>query len=185
MRRRLRSVVTVLAGVLALLTTAPVTGQAEPVGALAWQEVRVTINRASLFQCPSANCNQGEASTSHVVQLYCKLSDTSPMMLVHNQTNGHVGWIDFQWLIQPTGERPTVPPNCLGSGIGTHVVRATALYQCPATNCNQGQADPSHDIAVLCQIPSYGWRFVVNQSNKHVGFVQSLHLTYDPNVAVC
>lgn len=159
---------------------------AAPVGTMAWQDVKVTINRAALFQCPASFCNYGEASPPDDLQLWCKLSDSSRWYLVQNMSGGkHAGWIDRGWLLDRENRPPVPPPNCLGTGIGTRVIVATTLYQCPGTNCNPGQAAPSHNIAVLCQLSGTGWRFVVNQSNSHIGYVQRSYLEDDYNVQLC
>lgn len=160
-----------------------------PVATMGGQDVRVIINRAALFQCPASFCNYGEASPPDDLQLWCKVSDTSRWYLVQNMSGGkHAGWIDFSWLRERGSDSlPVPPPNCLGSGIGigTHVIVATTLYQCPGTNCNPGQAAPSHDIAVLCQLSGTGWRFVVNQTNSHIGYVQRSYLEDDYNFQLC
>jgi hypothetical protein len=188
---RFRHVVTALCAIVlaASVGTSPAAAAAPPpgsVGALVWEDVQVTINRASLFQCPATNCNQGEASPPDDLQLWCKLAEGTRWYLVQNMSNGHVGWIDWSWLrARGTNELPTPPPNCLGTGIGDHVVVATTLYQCPGTNCNRGQAAPSDNIAVLCQLLGTGWRFVVNQTNAHVGLIQRSYLDWDPNVELC
>jgi len=71
-----------------------------------------------------------------------------------------------------------------GVGIGVHISIPTAsLFQCPASNCNQGIANANwptkDDIADICYMPNTttpwggNWNLVLNHANNQVGFIST------------
>lgn len=62
----------------------------------------VTINTASLFQCPNVQCNQGVANPIDSLTIFCWALPYSPWgnawYLVWNNSNGHVGWISGNFI---------------------------------------------------------------------------------------
>jgi hypothetical protein len=54
-----------------------------------------------------------------------------------------------------------------------------ALYQCPATFCNQGQANAGNDLIEVCLIEAGNvtWALVFNRANEHSGFIPIIQLT--------
>lgn len=75
------------------------------------------------------------------------------------------------------------PVATLGVGWHNEVRVPRTLYQCPAFNCNQGQAYPGNDLAEVCTLRANGehWGLVFNRANLHTGFIPVLQLRYaDP-----
>ncbi|HEY1175074.1 MAG TPA: hypothetical protein VGF17_02875 [Phytomonospora sp.] len=153
---------------------------------------RVTIPKASLFQCPADFCNQGVANPTDTVSLICKIpGSTTPWggtwSLVLNHANYHVGFISDRFL-----EFPVTSQSCSNVGRGVHVTIPTAsLFQCPADFCNQGVANPADDVADICYLsgsttPWGGvWDLVLNHANNHVGFISNSFLTSPQNPVTC
>lgn len=129
-------------------------------------DVYVTATR-TLFQCPGSQCNQGQAYVGNDMRLVCKLDNSTNWVLAMNRTNSHVGWISRNLL----GGISREPALCYGSGKGTSVFyNPTPLYQCQSVSCNQGQAYLAHDVAILC-VTTATYDFAINQTNKHVGWI--------------
>lgn len=74
-----------------------------------------------------------------------------------------------------------------GVGVGVHVSIPTAsLFQCPASNCNQGIANANwptrDDVADICYMPNtttpWGghWNLVLNHANNQVGFISTVFI---------
>ena len=79
---------------------------------------------------------------------------------------------------------PSQAVGVTGVGVGVHVSIPTAsLFQCPATNCNQGMANANwptkDDIADICYMPNTttpwggNWNLVLNHANNQVGFIST------------
>jgi hypothetical protein len=65
------------------------------------------------------------------------------------------------------------------------VATVQALYQCPATFCNKGEARPGQALGEICTLDSGGikWALVYNRANGHTGFINTLRLIHeDPKV---
>ncbi|GIG71546.1 hypothetical protein [Phytomonospora endophytica] len=146
--------------------------------------VHVTINNASLFQCPATNCNQGTAQPADDVADICHVPVSPPQWgglwnLVLNHSNSNqVGWISSTFL------RGTLSgDNCEGMPRNTQVtINNASLFQCPASNCNQGTAQPAHHLKDLCYVPlstPWGnyWHLVLNYTNSlQVGWISGTFL---------
>lgn len=63
---------------------------------------RLNVYWALLYQCPFNFCNKGEAYSSHDLATVCVWLVDREMNLVHNHTNGHVGFIDKILLTNPS-----------------------------------------------------------------------------------
>ncbi|MGW4064215.1 hypothetical protein ACWEGE_38405 [Amycolatopsis sp. NPDC004747] len=52
------------------------------------------------------------------------------------------------------------------------------IYQCPATNCNQGYVTAGQPVHVYCQTSV--WYLVYNPANEHVGFLHTDYINPGP-----
>lgn len=193
-----RRLVLLLSAALAILLAAPSaalagagpdTGTARGAGDIGVTGIgtgtHLTIQYATIFQCPGEWCNKGQInSVNEDIADICYLPIDTPWgdywHLVLNHANNHVGFITGRFLYQRITD-----PTCTNVPRRANVTIANAsLFQCPAQNCNQGVAQPSEPIADLCYLPyptPWGdyWHLVLdlNPAKYHVGFMSGRFIT--------
>jgi hypothetical protein len=176
------SVILVL-GAMAPAAAEPSGARAKPAGPVStlgvgWHN-EVAVPR-TLYQCPSTVCNQGQAYPGNDLAEVCTFYNGITWGLVFNRANLHTGFIPIAQL-----KYADPPQSCTSVGIGHHWIMQSTLYQCPAFICNQGQANPGDDVAVICVFADSGnqrWTWAVNHANYHEGFI--LH-DQDPSAPNC
>ncbi|MFD9961785.1 NAD(P)-binding protein [Amycolatopsis sp. NPDC058986] len=101
--------------------------------------------------------------------------------LVFNRANEHTGFIPVNYLKYAD---PDV--DCGAAGSDLQVKWNQTLYQCPGSNCNQGQAIDGQHVRFFCNFYDSAartwWRWVFNPNNQHEGFA---YVQNQPGAANC
>jgi len=137
------------------------------IASVGWHN-EVSVQRP-LYQCLSTQCNQGQAFPGNDLAEVCTVSSGGTTWgLVFNRANLHTGFIPISQLIYADPSQ-----SCNSVGTGGRVDGAVALYQCPAAQCNQGQAFPGNDIGFICYWGDGAtyWLWALNHANGHEGFI--------------
>jgi hypothetical protein len=122
----------------------------------------------TLRQCPFDNCNPGQAYLGNHLAEVCVYWPDEQWALVFNGANLHTGFIRSSLL-----RFNRTVPDC-GTLSPVHPTSwFRTLYQCPALNCNQGQAPAYSNVVYICQWggPGNWWIWALNRDNKHEGFL--------------
>lgn len=156
-------------------TVAPRGNDTVPVG--------ITLPELSLFQCPVTKCNQGLAIRGQSVDDFCYLPTTTPWggiwHLLIDTSNDEIGFASSKFITAGPGGHLSSQP-CASVGQGVHMtLPALSLFQCPATNCNQGLAYRGDSLALVSTLwsdahrdPWTGtgeWDILLDHSNNEVG----------------
>ncbi|MFD9888439.1 hypothetical protein ACFWY9_03805 [Amycolatopsis sp. NPDC059027] len=189
-RTKLRVILLVSTFIGAMFTGAPAASagpadiQEKPVSAsvmgVGWHN-EVTSNQ-TLYQCPGFQCNQGQAYPGNDLAEVCTWNASGYKWgLVFNRANEHTGFIPVNYLKYAD---PDV--DCGAAGSDLQVKWNQTLYQCPGSNCNQGQATDGQHVRFFCNFYDSAartwWRWVFNPNNQHEGFA---YVQNQPGAANC
>ncbi len=119
-----------------------------------------------LLQCPFDNCNRGQVYPGdHLAEVCTWWPDEQWALVLNGSSAHHTGWIRSSLL-----KFNRTVPDCSTLGPVHPVSWFRTLYQCPALNCNQGQAPAYSNVVYLCQWggPGNWWIWAFNRDNAHM-----------------